>query len=478
MNKITSIVPASSGISRIAVRVATAMVALIASVALVSGVFGPAQALTAPEKAYAADAVAPAEALDIQAATSSAVLDKPTKKQRKAFKVAAADFSIELFQRCVAGEGGDANVTVSPLSVMDALAVTANGAAGDTRKEMLNVLGDGMSMKKLNQALSWYNSKLVDTKKAHLSTANGIWYTNDGSLSIKNSFLKKAKDYYNAQVSAADFASPQTVDDINGFVAQNTNNMIKRIIDQLESDSKMVIVNALYFDAKWANPFDKADTWKVPFTSADGTKKKVDMMHATEGTYLEGDGVVGFMKPYAKGYSYVALLPDEGVALNDFVSTLTGKRFRTLLSKAVPCTVDVAVPKQKLEYSDENLQEQLAAMGMQQAFSSTADFSKMGSSSDGNLYLGEVIHKTKVEVDEEGTKAAAATAVVAKATSAFPVADVKRVTLDRPFVYAIVDNTAKLPLFTLSTLLTLLTRLTLFTIFALPRTVPLRVRSW
>ncbi|MBQ9002536.1 MAG: serpin family protein [Eggerthellaceae bacterium] len=446
MNKNTSIEIASSAFPRIALRMAAALVALVACVALASNVGAPHENLFAPEKAYAADAEAPAETLDIQAATSSTILNQPTKKQRKAFRVAAADFSIDLLKRCVASKGGNANVTVSPLSVMDALAVTANGAAGATSAEMRNVLGDGMSMKSLNQALSWYNSKLVNTRKARLRTANGIWYTNDGSLSIKNSFLKKAKNYYNAQVSAADFASPQTVADINGFVAQNTNNMIKRIIDRLESDAKLVIVNALYFDAKWANPFDKAATWKAPFTSADGTKKKVDMMHATEGTYLEGDGVVGFMKPYAKGYSYVALLPDEGVKINDFVSTLTGKRFRTLLSKKVQCPVDVALPKQKLEYSDENLQEQLAAMGMERAFSPKANFSKMGTSADGNLYLGEVIHKTKVEIDEAGTKAAAATAVVAKATSAGP-RDVKCVTLDRPFVYAIVDNTAKLPLF-------------------------------
>ena len=441
-----NIVPASSGATSSVARMAIALIAFIAGIVLVAAVIAPVQDIFAPEKAYAADAEPPAETLGLQAATSNTVLNQPTKKEKKAFKKAAADFSIELLQQCVVKGGANENVTVSPLSVMDALAVAANGAAGDTRAEMRNVLGDGMSMKKLDQLLSWYNSKLVNTKKASLSTANGIWYANDGSLSVNKSFLKKAKNYYDAKVTASDFSSPQTVADINDFVAQNTNNMIKRIIDRLDAESKMVIVNALYFDAKWACPFEKSDTWKVPFTSADGKKKKVDMMHDTEGKYLEGDGVVGFVKPYAKGYSYVALLPDEGVSLGDFVSRLSGTQFRKLLANAASCPVEVAMPKQKLEYTDEQLQNQLAAMGMPRAFSQGADFSKMGSSSDGNLYLGEVIHKTKVEVDEAGTKAAAATAIVAKASSIGP-HEVKHVSLDRPFVYAIVDNTAKLPLF-------------------------------
>ena len=129
----------------------------------------------------------------------------PSSAQKQALKKASADFSLELFQRCVADKGKNANVTVSPMSVMNALAVTANGANGTTADQMREVLGDGASMASINKYLSWYNSRLVNTGKAKLNNANAIWYSNDKSLKVKKPFLSKAKKDYKAKVTSADF---------------------------------------------------------------------------------------------------------------------------------------------------------------------------------------------------------------------------------------------------------------------------------
>ena len=239
----------------------------------------------------------------IQAAQASPKASKPSAAQLKAFKKASGDFSLELFQRCVAAKGKNANVTVAPLSVMNVLAVAANGADGKTAAQMRKVLGDGVSVSAMNKNLRWFNGHLVNSKKAKLDIANAIWYHNDKSLTMNKSFVARAKKYYEAGVTAADFADPSTVGSINSWVAKKTHNMIKRVIDGLQPDDRIILVNAMYFDAKWMAPFEKDYTKKGTFTTANGQKHKVKMMHGTEHRYLERNGVVGFVKPYAKGYS-------------------------------------------------------------------------------------------------------------------------------------------------------------------------------
>ena len=159
-----------------------------------------------------AGAVAPLVTQDVAGKTSSqsavkaasakkaskATPAKPTKKQLKAFKKASADFAIDLFKRSVMAKGKNANVTIAPMSVMSALSLTANGARGKTLAQMCKVLGDGASMARINKNLAWYNSKLVNAKKARLRSANSVWYHNDGSLTMKKGFLAKARKYYAA----------------------------------------------------------------------------------------------------------------------------------------------------------------------------------------------------------------------------------------------------------------------------------------
>jgi serpin B len=263
---------------------------------------------------------------------------------------------------------------------------------------------------------------------------------------MRKGFLNVAKKRYAAQVAARDFADPATVDAINGWVADNTGGMIRRVISELYPEDRLAIVNALYFDAKWRSPYTKDDVRKRKFTMANGKKRTVNMMFSTEHRYIEGKNARGFVKPYVKGYSYVALLPKKGMGLKKFVSTLDGDAFRALVGSATDAVVHAALPKYSLTYSNDDMADQLKAMGMRTAFSSDADFSKMALDTQGSLMIGDVVHKTKVDVDEEGTRAAAVTAIVMK-TSAAPFGNVKTVVLNRPFVYAIVDNATNLPVF-------------------------------
>ena len=370
---------------------------------------------------------------------------KPAKAQLKAFKKASADFSLELFGRCVASKGKGANVTIAPMSVLNALAITANGAGGKTARQMRKVLGDGASMTRINKNLRWYNSRLVNVKRARINQANSIWYHNDGTLTMKKKFLTTSKKFYKAEIKPVDFSDPVTVDAINGWVADNTNNMIKRVVDQLDPNDRIAIVNALYFDAEWASPFEKDMVKTRTFTTTTGKKRKVKMMFSTEGKYIEGENVTGFIKPYARGYKYVALLPKKGMSLKKFVSTLDGDTFRKLVASAKKTAVNVGLPKYSLSYSNDGMQEQLAAMGITSAFTEDANFLNMGKSIRGNLYIGEIVHKTKIDLDEQGTKAAAVTGIFMRDNAIHM--DVKTVTLNRPFVYAIVDNATNLPVF-------------------------------
>jgi len=221
--------------------------------------------------------------------------------------------------------------------------------------------------------------------------------------------------------------------------------VIKQVVDRLDEDDRVAIVNALYFDADWKAPFEKSDVATERFTNANGTKRKVKMMHGTEHRYIEGENVTGFIKPYAKGYSYVALLPQKGLDARQYAMNLDGDTFRKLVSSAKRQTVRIALPKYSLSYTNDSMERQLQDMGIKLAFSNAANFKNMGVDRTGKLNLDRVIHKTKIDLDEQGTRAAAVTAVFAKASSAM--IDVKYVTLNRPFVYAIIDNTNKLPVF-------------------------------
>lgn len=362
-----------------------------------------------------------------------------------AFAQSQMRLAVDLFQASVL-ESKDENVLISPLSIQLALAMTANGADGDTKAEMEALLGGEISLEDLNEYLYSYVNNLPSAEKYKLQIANSIWFRdNEGRLQVEKDFLQKNADYYGAQAYKAAF-DDQTMKDINNWVKDHTDGMIDSILDQIDEDAVMYLINALVFDAEWQHVYDKSDVYKGKFTNIDGAEKQVDMMHSEETVYLQDENATGFMKPYSGSkYNFAVLLPNEGVDIYEYIAGLTGEELMETLSTPQIGMVMATLPKFSYEY-ELTMNDVLKELGMPSAFSgSTANFSKMAHSSRGNIYIGDVLHKTFISVDELGTKAGAVTKVQMNDESA-PMSEWV-VTLNRPFVYMIIDNETNLPVF-------------------------------
>ena len=357
---------------------------------------------------------------------------------------AAADFGVRLFQTTM--EDGK-NTLISPLSVLYALSMTANGADGETLAQMEEVLG--MDAENLNSFMLAYMDLLPKDKACKMSLANSIWFKDDPRFEVKESFLQTNADYYDASIYKAAF-DQGTLNDINAWVKKHTDGMIPEILDEIPEDSIMYLVNALAFEAEWDEIYEKTQVWSGDFTTEEGTLQDVEMMHSQENTYLEDDLATGFIKYYeGRNYAFAALLPNEGVTVSEYVDSLTGEHLLEMLSDPEHVRTIVMLPKFETEY-DIEMSEHLEAMGMPDAFDySVADFSRMGTytGEDVNICIDRVIHKTFISVAEKGTKAGAATVVEMDTEGAMSVEDYREVVLDRPFVYMLIDCETHLPFF-------------------------------
>ena len=353
-------------------------------------------------------------------------------------------FALNLLQQTY--EDGK-NEMISPLSVLAALTMTENGAKGDTLSQMEQVLSDGTSVEQQGRELSLYMKKLTDTENAHFNIANSIWLKDADTLHVEDDFLSKNSKLFDAEIYQAPF-DEHTLKDINTWVSQKTEKMIPEILDKIEDHSVMYLINAVAFDAKWQSPYQKEDVEFGTFTCENGKQQTVDMMYSTEGYYLEDDTTTGFIRPYEEGYSFVALLPKEGINMEDYIGQLTAEKLISLVGNAsTDYDVDAAIPKFKSEYSIE-LKDTLQNMGMTDAFDEDqADFHGIGTSDNRNIYINMVLHKTYIEVDEQGTKAGASTVVGMVETTALYEPEIKTVHLDRPFVYAVIDTETQMPIF-------------------------------
>ena len=357
---------------------------------------------------------------------------------------AAADFGIRLFQTSM--EEGK-NTLISPLSVLYALAMTANGADGETLVQMEQVLG--MDVDNLNSYMLAYLDLLPEAKDYKMSLANSIWFKDDPDFIVEQSFLQTNADYYGAGAYKAAF-DEGTRNNINNWVKEHTDGMIPEILDEIPDEAIMYLVNALAFDAKWADEYEEHQIREGRFIMEDGTRQDVDMMHSEEDTYLEDDMATGFIKYYKdRRYAFVAMLPNEGVTVSQYVDSLTGEHLRELLNNPQDLTVFASIPKFETEY-DIEMSEVLQEMGMTDAFDwRVADFSRLGTYTvDGmNICINRVLHKTFISVTEQGTRAGAATAVEMVAEGAMEIVEFKEVVLDRPFVYMLIDCETNLPFF-------------------------------
>ncbi|MDR0293515.1 MAG: serpin family protein [Oscillospiraceae bacterium] len=362
-----------------------------------------------------------------------------------AFIGSMADFSVALFKQSVSEMmTRQQNILVSPLSVTLALAMTANGADGETLAQMETLLGGGIPLAALNEYLLGYAGKLPSGDKSKLSLANAVWFRDTSELRVKPDFLQKNADYYGAAAYKSAFDAG-TVKEINGWVKDNTGGLITEILRDIDKADMLYLINTVLFDAEWQSVYYKENVRKDGFTGNGGKVSNVDFMHSNEYLYLEDELAAGFIKPYVGGaYSFAALLPNEGVSVEDYIQSLTGGAFLDIIGNAQETLVYASMPKFQYDCSLE-MNDTLKALGIPDAFAAEkADFSKMADY-PGGLYISQVLHKTFISVDELGTKAGAAT-MVAMAGAGAPM-EPKTVRLDRPFVCAIIDNATNLPLF-------------------------------
>lgn len=359
-----------------------------------------------------------------------------TVKPDDAFKSAYDNFSVELLKKCFDGKS---NTLISPLSVSSALAMTANGANGQTKDEMEKVLGSGMPLDELNKYLSSFSGSLTSGENFKLKNANSIWFIKDNNFNVNNEFLQTNADFYHAEIYKRAY-NDEIVNDINNWVSEHTDGMIDKLLDNGDALSNIALINATAFNAVWETYYFDNFVEDGTFTDANGNEQSVTMLISEESKYINGDNCTGFIKKYKGGkYGFAAILPDSNVSISDFVGSLNGDKLFKMLQNAESTNVVAKMPTFEYEYSAE-LSEALKALGMPTAFSDSADFS--GISGD-KLLISDVLHKTKISVTEEGTRAVAATGVV---MSAAPDGD-KQVILNRPFMYMILDNETMLPLF-------------------------------
>ena len=366
------------------------------------------------------------------------------------FRQGYLDFSLEMLKKCLARDGKDSNIMVSPASMMLALDMTAAGATGDTLEQMLGLYGGTQDP----QGQLSYAAKLLkrmnETEGIKLHAADSIWVNkNVMPEGLKQDYVDFVTKYFEAESESTVF-DQATKDRINNWVSDKTDKMIPSIIDSLDPDIAMMLINAIVFDGKWAKQYNDGQVDEETFTSASGEQQKAQMMASTEDYYLENDKATGFAKYYEGGqYAFVVMLPkDKTQNAGDLVDQFTGESFDEYINSiSEDYLVKAKMPEFKYDWGG-SVKSQLESLGMKVPFDSNkADFSGI-SDAGKDLYIGDVIHKTHIEVDRNGTKAAAVTAVIAYRNAlVVDQKERKEVICDRPFAYAIVDMTDNTPVF-------------------------------
>ena len=341
------------------------------------------------------------------------------------------------------------NPVLSPLSAYLCLAMLMPGANEDTKAEFEKILGaDWDYVSALAADIAAQLEKTGGSTK--LDLANSIW-TDDDKAVIEEEWLKTVKAYFGPDIYSADLPSSEALKAINKWVNDKTNGMIPKLHDDnYDKDTIMVLLNALYMKADWAHKFEGQDTYDREFTKADGSTVTVPFMNMFEAyeSYIKTEDAEGIMLPYDDGrLAFIALKPDDGDA-RKYAAGFTGAKLKEALAAAKADTfVTVNMPKFSTGYSV-YLTDALKAMGMTDAFDpDLADLSGAGRGVDGPLYISYVFQRVKVDVDEEGTEAAAVTEIATAEGCALPADEPIVLTFDKPFVYAIVDTETGVPLF-------------------------------
>jgi len=370
---------------------------------------------------------------------------RSVKKVDNRLVAATSRFSFKLYNQLLK-QGTSKNRFVSPSSVMLALAMTYNGAEGETRQAMARALEvEGLSLEEVNRGFADLKSMLGSADpKLQLNIANSLWARK--GFALKPDFIQRTKEFYAAEVTSLDFSNPAAPETINSWVKNNTGGRIDKIVDQISDETILFLINAIYFKGQWTVEFEKSKTREDDFKLADGSQKKLPMMSQSgRYNYYKGKDFQAVSLPYGSGrMSMYVFLPDKSTSLDQFEKNLTAANWETWMKSFRVAPGELMLPRFKIEY-EVNLNDALKALGMSEAFDSTrANFSGIA---QGRIYVSEVKHKTIAEVNEEGTVAAAVTSVGIQVTSVQPPQENFIMKVDRPFFVAIRDNVTGTVLF-------------------------------
>ena len=354
--------------------------------------------------------------------------------------VASQTFDCKLFKK-VSGSL-QKNTVISPFSAYQVLSMIANGAQATTLKQMKELLGvSDADLSKLNQKNGEALKLLSGQKDAgELAIANAIYA--DKSTPFKKSFLQSCKSQYQAEIRNEDFKDPRLVDRINGWCSEKTHGKIPKIIQRLSPDEKMVLLNSVYFKGAWAKAFNKSATRDGDFNNISGKSTKVPMMHTRRSMRYLADSKMG-LQVCAIDYRglkqrLLIFLPKDIHAFKEQLDANTLKSLIGKMDKSMSEEVELTLPRFKVEW-ERDLSDDLKALGIARAFSDSADFGEM-IEAPYRAWISRVVQKTYIDVNEEGTEAAAVTAGMMGVTMAAMPREPVKMVVDRPFVFVLRDE--------------------------------------
>ena len=366
-------------------------------------------------------------------------------------------FSLKALKETLKGEEEGKNVMISPASLMFALDMAAMGANGETYTQIADIMAKGANKRDLINFAKSYRKTLA--KSGMMKIANSLWINNDNltvnGVKVNEEYLNLLRKVFKA-AAASRYFNDDTKKEINNWIAKNTNDMIKNAVDDLSPKTLMLIINCLAFEGKWEVPYESYNINENGiFTNYAGEQEKAKMLSSEEMCYLSSDTAQGFLKYYeGRKYAFMAMLPDDkNIPINDYVAGLDDDAFEKFYNSMSGQSVNTLTPAFTFDYGIK-MNDMLKSLGMKLPFDPNADFFKMLDpktiSPDIVVYIGSVIQKTHIELDENGTKAAAVTIIDIKCetTAIRPEIEKKSVILNRPFAFAIMDTETGTPVFT------------------------------
>jgi serine protease inhibitor len=358
---------------------------------------------------------------------------------------AGNQFTLDLFRAATAALPADSNAFLSPLSASMALGMALNGAGGETFDAMRTALRvDAVPLGDINQGYKDLTALLTGLDRATtVLVANSVW--SHTAFPILPTFVTAARTWFDAEARSVDFRAPEAVAAINGWVKEKTRDRIPKLLESIDQREVAFLINAVYFKGKWRDAFDPARTKPLPFNGADGATRNVPTMSHEPGPhrYAATPDYEAVDLLYGNGaFALTVLLPRPGKTPRQVLAGLTPAAWRALGESFAEARVGLELPKFRMDYTRE-LKDDLRAMGMGIAFDGArADFSGIADVRPDRLFITRVLQKTFVEVNEEGTEAAAATGVGMGVTSVPPT-----VRVDRPFLFAIRERSSGTILF-------------------------------